>query len=87
MTLRRSLLASERELSAARQRARALEKQVSLLRTELRLLAQSHAETHRRAHFDSLTNLPNRFLLQELFHQAVAHARKPRERPMTLSTR
>ena len=78
MTLRRSLLASERELSAARQRARALEKQVSLLRAELRLLAQSHAETHRRAHFDALTSLPNRFLLQDRFHQAVAHATRMR---------
>ncbi len=78
MTLRRSLLASERELSAARQRARALERQLSLLRAELRLLARSHAETHRRAHFDALTSLPNRFLLLDRFHQAMAHATRMR---------
>ena len=78
MARRSSLTTSERELSAARQRARALEKQVTLLRAELRLLAQSHAETHRRAHFDALTGLPNRFLLQDRFHQAVAHATRMR---------
>ncbi len=80
MTPLHSLSTSERELSAARQRARVLAKQVSLLKAELRLLAQSHAETHRRAHFDALTGLPNRFLLQDRFHQAMAHATRMRTR-------
>ncbi|MGE5714662.1 MAG: diguanylate cyclase domain-containing protein, partial [Betaproteobacteria bacterium] len=53
---------------------------MSLLRAELRELAQSHAETHRRAHFDALTSLPNRFLLQDRFDQAVAHATRMRTR-------
>ena len=78
MTPCRTPSISERELLAARQRARVLERQLSLLRAELRLLARSHAETHRRAHFDALTGLPNRFLLLDRFHQAVAHATRMR---------
>ena len=78
MTPCRTLALSESELLAARQRTRVLEKQVSLLRAELRLLARAHAETHRRAHFDALTGLPNRFLLLDRFHQAVAHATRMR---------
>jgi diguanylate cyclase (GGDEF)-like protein len=74
----RTLAICERELLTARQRARVLEKQLSLLRAELRLLARSHAETHRRAHFDALTGLPNRFLLLDRFHQAVAQAKRMR---------
>jgi GGDEF domain-containing protein len=65
---------SESALLAARQRARVLERQLTLLKAELRLLERSHAEAHRRAHFDALTGLPNRFLLLDRFHQALAHA-------------
>jgi len=65
---------SELALLAARQRARTLERQLSQLKAELRLLERSLAETHRRAHFDALTGLPNRFLLLDRFHQAMAHA-------------
>jgi diguanylate cyclase (GGDEF)-like protein len=65
---------SESALLAAWQRARVLERQLTLLKAELRLLEQSHAEAHRRAHFDELTGLPNRFLLLDRFHQALAHA-------------
>jgi diguanylate cyclase (GGDEF)-like protein len=65
---------SEPALLAARQRARDLERQLALLKTELQLLKQSLAESHRRAHFDALTGLPNRFLLLDRFHQAMAHA-------------
>jgi len=68
----------ERELYEARQRALVLERQLSLLRAELRLLTQSHVRTHRRAHFDALTGLPNRFLLLDRFHQAAAHASRMR---------
>jgi diguanylate cyclase (GGDEF)-like protein len=78
MTTGRTLAMSDRELLAARQQTRLLETQLSLLRAELRLLAQSNAETHRRAHFDALTGLPNRFLLLDRFHQAVAHATRMR---------
>lgn len=78
MTLSRTLSVCERDLFAARQRTRVLEEQVSLLRAKLRLLKQSHAETDRRAHFDALTGLPNRFLLLDRFHQAVAHATRMR---------
>lgn len=59
---------------AARQRARVLERQLTRLKAELRRLERSHAEAHRRAHFDALTGLPNRFLLLDRFHQALAHA-------------
>ena len=69
---------SELALLAARQRARVLERQLALLRAELRLLERSLAETHRRAHFDALTGLPNRFLLLDRFHQAMAHATRMR---------
>jgi len=69
---------SELALLAARRRARVLERQLALLRTELRLLAQAHAESQRRAHFDALTGLPNRFLLLDRFHQAVAQATRMR---------
>jgi diguanylate cyclase (GGDEF)-like protein len=69
---------SELALLAARQRARVLERQMALLKTELRLLRQSLAESHRRAHFDALTGLPNRFLLLDRFHQAMAHATRMR---------
>ena len=78
MTPCRTLSVCERDLFAARQRTRVLEEQVSLLRAKLRLLKQSHAETDRRAHFDALTGLPNRFLLLDRFHQAVAHATRMR---------
>jgi diguanylate cyclase (GGDEF)-like protein len=78
MTPCRTLAISERELLAAGQRTRVLERQLSLLKAELRLLAQSLAETHRRAHFDALTGLPNRFLLLDRFHQAVAQAKRMR---------
>ena len=74
----RTLAISERELVAAGQRTRVLEGQLSLLRAKLRLLEQSYAETHRRAHFDALTGLPNRFLLLDRFHQAVAQAKRMR---------
>jgi diguanylate cyclase (GGDEF)-like protein len=78
MTPGRTLAISECELLEARQRTLVLEKQLSMLRAELRLLARSHAETHRRAHFDALTGLPNRFLLLDRFHQAVAQATRMR---------
>jgi diguanylate cyclase (GGDEF)-like protein len=74
----RTLATSERELFAARQRAHALEEELALLRAELCLLAQAHRETQRRAHFDALTGLPNRFLLLDRFHQAVAQATRMR---------
>jgi diguanylate cyclase (GGDEF)-like protein len=78
MTTGRTLAISERELLAARQRTRDLEVELSLLREELRLLSRSHAESHRQAHFDALTGLPNRLLLLDRFQQAVAHARRLR---------
>lgn len=78
MTPCRTLAISECELLEARQRTFILEKQLSLLRADLRLLERSHAETHRRAHFDALTGLPNRFLLLDRFHQAVAQATRMR---------
>jgi diguanylate cyclase (GGDEF)-like protein len=78
MTSGRTLAISERELLAAMRRMRVLEEQLSLLRAELSLLARSDAETHRRAHFDALTGLPNRFLLLDRFHQAVAQATRMR---------
>ena len=74
MTPCRAPTMSELALLAARQRTRVLERQLTLLKAELRLLERSHAETHRRAHFDALTGLPNRFLLLDRFHQAMAHA-------------
>jgi len=76
MTTGRTLANSERELLAARQRTRELEEHLSILRAKLRLLSRSHAETHRRAHFDSLAGLPNRLLPLDRFQQAVAHARR-----------
>jgi len=78
MTPCRTLAICERELLAARQRTTDLEKQLSLLRAELQLLARSQAEAHRRAHFDALTGLPNRFLLLDRFHQAAAQAKRMR---------
>ena len=65
---------SDLALLAARHRARVLERQLTLLKAEFRLLERSLEETHRRAHFDALTGLPNRFLLLDRFHQAMAHA-------------
>ena len=35
---------------------------------------EAEAEVHRLAHYDSLTGLPNRTLLNDRLHQAVAHA-------------
>jgi diguanylate cyclase (GGDEF)-like protein len=75
----------DRDLDAARQRTRALEEQVTLLRAALHLLRRSRAETNRRAHFDELTGLPNRFLLLDRFRQAVAHARRTHTKLALLS--
>lgn len=74
----RTLANCARELLAARQRTRELEKQLSILKAQLHLLSRSHAETRPRADFDSLTGLPNRLLLLDRFEQAVAHARRLR---------
>lgn len=49
-----------------------------MLKAELHLLKQSNAETERRANFDALTGLPNRFLLLDRFHQAAARATRMR---------
>jgi diguanylate cyclase (GGDEF)-like protein len=72
--LGRALAASQRQLDAARREIASLRTQGSLLSQQVALLSQAMARARQHAYHDELTGLPNRRLLFDRYHQAVALA-------------
>jgi diguanylate cyclase (GGDEF)-like protein len=68
----RPSLANDLALAAAFQRIEALLQERSILRQRVDQLTQEEAQARLCAHYDELTGLPNRRLLQDRFNQAAA---------------
>lgn len=73
-TRHRALTASRQQPGTALSRSEVRRSQVSLLSEQGALLGQAAAQTRQFGHHDELTGLPNRRLLLERYHQAVALA-------------
>ncbi len=71
------------QVKGAQDQITLLAEQNASLRVELIALAQKEAQTRHLAHHDVLTGLPNRSLLQDRFHQAIAQAER-RHSPLGL---
>ena len=69
---RRALLMSRRETLAAQTTIRELQETNARLSAEIAALQRKEAQALALAYFDELTGLPNRRLLQDRLHQAVA---------------
>jgi diguanylate cyclase (GGDEF)-like protein len=79
----RALEVSRERLRAAMCRIDALETEGLLLRHQVALLQRTVAQARQFAYHDELTGLPNRRLLQDRYHQAVALAAR-QKRPVAL---
>jgi diguanylate cyclase len=69
---RRALLLSRRETLAARTTIHTLQETNARLSAEIAALQRKEAQALALAYFDELTGLPNRRLLQDRLHQAIA---------------
>ena len=79
-----ALAASQQQLGVALGKINALQKQDAVLRQEVDRLAQAILQARKSAHHDSLTGLPDRFLLLDRFKQSVARANRQHKQVVLL---
>ncbi len=72
--LRLALAATERRFAAALRQLERMRRRDAVFEQQVALLEERAAKAQRFAHHDELTGLPNRHLLLDRFHQAVALA-------------
>jgi diguanylate cyclase (GGDEF)-like protein len=82
--LNRALTTSQRQLRAAQQRIKTLEKSDSRLKQRFVRLARNAAQVRHVAYHDQLTGLPNRSLLLDRFNQAMAQGARQHKQVVLL---